>query len=194
MLHVNITSREDVRYIQLKVCNIIHVHCIALSIIRIFNCVMYMYMHFWNFIQWEIILDRNSNQYAYINSSQRPFCTSSWWGVNSQVGDCLVGLCHWVEGHWLKNLPVCYSLYNVGIREVERLTRNPEKLANADGRFWKDTLGRKRSFETHRPTYPTRRGLVTAWQETKKLLHDESGRTMSGRTRRRKISENYQDW
>ncbi len=32
------------------------------------------------------------------------------------------------------------------------------------------------------PPYPTRRGLVTAWQETKKLLHDESGRTMSGRT------------
>src|SRR6218665_3291606 len=41
---------------------------------------------------------------------QRPFCTSSWWGVNSQVGECLVGL-----------------------RGVERLTRNPEKLANADG-------------------------------------------------------------
>ena len=47
---------------------------------------------------------------------------------------------------------------------------------------WKDTLGRKRSFKTHRPPYPTRRGLVTAWQETKKLLHDESGRPMSGRT------------
>src|SRR6218665_3243565 len=26
---------------------------------------------------------------------QRPFCTSSWWGgMNSQVGECLVGLCH----------------------------------------------------------------------------------------------------
>src|SRR6218665_2572980 len=49
--------------------------------------------------------------------------------------------------------------------------RNPEKLANADGRCWKDTLWRKRSFKTHRPPYPTRRGLVTAWQETKKLLH-----------------------
>src|SRR6218665_1278531 len=68
------------------------------------------------------------------------------------------------------------------LREVERLTRNPEKLANADGRCWKDTLERKRSFKTQRPPYPTRRGLVTAWQETKKLLHDESGRTMSGRT------------
>src|SRR6218665_838191 len=79
------------------------------------------------------------------------------------------------------------------LREVERLTRNPEKLANADGRCWKDTLGRKMSFKTHRPPYPTRRGLVTAWQETKKLLHDESGRTMSGRTCRRKISKNYQD-
>src|SRR6218665_953923 len=58
------------------------------------------------------------------------------------------------------------------LREVERLTRNPEKLANAGGRCWKDTLGRKRSFKTYRPPYPTRRGLVTAWQETKKLLHD----------------------
>src|SRR6218665_4147556 len=69
------------------------------------------------------------------------------------------------------------------LREVDRLTRNPEKLANADGRCWKDTLGRKRSFKTHRPPCPTRRGLViaySAWQETKKLLHDESGRTMSG--------------
>ena len=60
------------------------------------------------------------------------------------------------------------------LREVERLTRNPEKLANAGNRCWKDTLGQKRSFKTHRPPYPTRRGLVTAWQETKKLLHDES--------------------
>src|SRR6218665_2665352 len=59
------------------------------------------------------------------------------------------------------------------LREVERLTRNPEKLANAGGRCWKDTLGRKRSFGTHRPPYPTRRGLVTTWQETKKLLHDD---------------------
>ena len=57
-----------------------------------------------------------------------------------------------------------------GLREVERLTRNSEKLANADGRCWKDTLGLKRSFKTHRPPYPTRRGLVTAWQETKKRL------------------------
>src|SRR6218665_2509658 len=39
------------------------------------------------------------------------------------------------------------------LREVERLTRNPEKLANAGGRCWKDTLGRKRSL---RPT-----GLLT---------------------------------
>src|SRR6218665_878630 len=53
------------------------------------------------------------------------------------------------------------------LREVERLSRNPEKLANADGRFWKDTIGRKRSFKTHRPPYPTKRGLVTDWQETK---------------------------
>src|SRR6218665_2284153 len=55
------------------------------------------------------------------------------------------------------------------LHEVERLTRNPEKLVNADTRCWKDTLGRIRSFKTHQPPYPTRRGLVTAWQETKKL-------------------------
>ena len=119
--------------------------------------------------------------------SQRPFCTLSWWGVNSQVGECLVGLCH--QGWRLLAEEPPRAL-----REVERLTRNPEKLANADGRCWKDTLGRKRSFKTHRPLYPTRRGLVTAWQETKKLLHDESGRTMSGRTWRGKISQNCQDW
>ena len=46
------------------------------------------------------------------------------------------------------------TLEDSGVREVERLTRNPEKLANADGRCWKDTLGRNRSFKTHRPPYP----------------------------------------
>jgi len=107
--------------------------------------------------------------------------------VNSQVGACLVGLCH--QG-WR---PLAEEPHRA-LREVERFTRNPEKLANADGRCWKDTLGRKRSCKTHRPPYPTRRGLVTAWQETKKLLHDESGWTMSGRNWRRKISKNYQDW
>ena len=45
-------------------------------------------------------------------------------------------------------------------REVERLTRNPEKLANAGGRCWKDSLGRNKSFRTHQPPYPTRRRLV----------------------------------
>ena len=40
------------------------------------------------------------------------------------------------------------------LREVERLIRNPEKLANADSRCWKDTLGRKRSFKTHRASLP----------------------------------------
>jgi|SRR6218665_1127139 len=57
------------------------------------------------------------------------------------------------EGHWLEEPPRAPL-------EVERLARNPEKLANADGRCWKDTLGRKRSFRTHRPPYPNRRGLA----------------------------------
>jgi len=56
------------------------------------------------------------------------------------------------------------------LREVERLTRNPEKLANAGGRCWKDTLGSKRSFKTHRPPYPARRGLITAWQKDQETL------------------------
>ena len=86
----------------------------------------------------------------------------------------LLGLCH--QGWRPLAEEPCRAL-----REVERLTRNPEKLANAGGRCWKDTLGRKRSFRTHRPPYPTRRGLVSAWQETKKFLHKKSGRTMSGR-------------
>src|SRR6218665_3706380 len=87
-------------------------------------------------------------------------------GVNSQVGECLVGLDH-QGGRSLTEEPPR------ALREVERLTRNPEKLANAGGRCWKDTLGRKRSFGTHQPPYPARRGLVTAWQKTKKLLHDD---------------------
>ena len=103
-----------------------------------------------------------------VHPPQRPFCTSLWWGVNSQVGNAWWGYAIRGEGHWLKNLLGRYA------RWKGSPCRNPEKLANADGRCWKDTLGRKRSFKTHRPPYPTRRGLVTAWQETKKLLHDES--------------------
>src|SRR6218665_189760 len=102
----------------------------------------------------------------WTGAPQRPTCTSPRWGVNSQVGECLVGLDH-QGGRSLTEEPPR------ALREVERLTRNPEKLANASFRGWKDTLGRKRSFGTHRPPYPPRRGLVTTWQETKKLLHDD---------------------
>src|SRR6218665_1973017 len=57
---------------------------------------------------------------------QRPFCTSSWWGgVHSQVGECRVGRWH-QRGRPLAEDPPR------ALREVERLTRNPEKLANAD--------------------------------------------------------------
>ena len=45
-------------------------------------------------------------------------------GVNSQVGECLVGLCH--QG-WRSQT----EEPSRALREVERLTRNPEKLANA---------------------------------------------------------------
>jgi len=69
--------------------------------------------------------------------------------VNSQVGECRVGLCHQGWRPLAEEPPRA-------LHEVERLTRNPEKLANTDGRCWKDTLGRKRSFKTHRPPYPTR--------------------------------------
>ena len=82
-----------------------------------------------------------------VDLPQRPFCTSLCWGVNSQVGECLVGLCH----QWWRPFA---EEHPRALREVERLTRNPEKLANADG-CWKDTLGWKRSFKTHRPPYPT---------------------------------------
>ena len=67
-------------------------------------------------------------------------------------------------------LKVIAKEYSRPLREVERFTRNPEKLPNAGNRCWKDTLWRKRSFRTHRPSYPTRRGLFTAWPETKELL------------------------
>src|SRR6218665_2204064 len=103
---------------------------------------------------------------------QRPFCTSSWWGGNSQVGECLVGLCHQGGRPLAEESPTA-------LREVERLTRNPEKLANADGRCWKDTVRRKRSFKTHRPPYPTRRGLVTAWQDRKSTRLNSSHQIIS---------------
>jgi len=94
---------------------------------------------------------------------QSPSCPSPWCvGVNSQVGECLVGLCH--QGWRLLAEEPPRVLH-----EVERLTRNPEKLANAGSRCW--TLGRMRSFKTHQPPYPTRRGLTG--QETKKLLHND---------------------
>ena len=86
--------------------------------------------------------------------------------MNSQVRECLVRLCH--QG-WRPLAEEPPSL----LREVDRLTRNPEKLADTGGRCWKDTLGRKRSFRTHWPPYSTWRGLVTTWQETKKLSQDE---------------------
>ena len=44
------------------------------------------------------------------------------------------------------------------LREVDRLTRNPEKLANAGSRCWKDILGRKRTFRTHTLPYQERIG------------------------------------
>src|SRR6218665_1372926 len=56
------------------------------------------------------------------------------------------------------------------LREVDRLTRNPEKLSNAGGRYWKDTLRRKMSFKTYRSPHPVRRGLVTAWQKDQETL------------------------
>src|SRR6218665_423705 len=96
--------------------------------------------------------------------SQRPFCTSSWLGGEQPSRGMPAGAMPSGVKAMAEEPPRA-------LREVERLTRNPEKLANADGRCWKDTVGRKRSFKTHRPPYPTRRGLVTAWQETKKLLH-----------------------
>src|SRR6218665_308169 len=107
---------------------------------------------------------------------KRPFCTSSWWWVNSQVGDCLVGLCHRVEGHWLKNLLGRYARWKGSPGTLKSW------LTQTAGVGRTDTLGRKRSFKPRRPPFPTRRGLATAWQETKKLLHDESGWAMSERT------------
>src|SRR6218665_3812622 len=56
---------------------------------------------------------------------------NAWWGYAIRG-----------EGHCMAEEPTR------ALREVERLTRNPENLANADGRCWKDTLGRRRSFKT----------------------------------------------
>ena len=100
-------------------------------------------------------------------------------GVNHEVREYLMRPCHQGWRPLAKEPPRA-------LREVDMLTRNPEKLANAGGRCWKDTLGQKRSFRTHRPPYPTRRGLVTAWQETKKLLVSLDGQW---RTWRWKLSK-----
>jgi len=54
------------------------------------------------------------------------------------------------------------------LREVDRLTRNPEKLANSGGRCWKDILRAKEVTKTHRYLYPTR--LVTAWKNDQETL------------------------
>jgi len=80
------------------------------------------------------------------------------------------------------------------LREVERITRNPEKLANVGGRCWKDSLGRHESFRTHQPPYSTRRRLVTAWQETKKLLQEEIRMDNVRKDLKEKTIGNYQDW
>jgi len=86
-------------------------------------------------------------------------------GLNSQVRECLVRLCHQRWRPLAEEPPKA-------LREVERLTKNPEKLANAGGTCWKGTLGQKRSFRTHRTSYPISRGFVTAWQKTKSLWMD----------------------
>jgi len=91
---------------------------------------------------------------------QSQSCTSPWWeGVNSYVGECMVGLCHQGWRPLAEEPPRA-------LHEVERLTRNPEKLVNADARCWKDTLGRIRSFKTHQPPYPTRSHRLARDQET----------------------------
>src|SRR6218665_2834221 len=80
--------------------------------------------------------------------------------------------------------------------EVERLTRNPEKLDNAGGRCWKDSLGRNKFFSCriHQPPYPPRRRLITAWQETKKLLQEEIWMDNVRKDLKEKSIGNYQDW
>ena len=85
--------------------------------------------------------------------------------MNSKVGECLVGYAIRDEGHWLKNLLGRYARWKGSPGTLKSW------LTQTAGWCWKDTLGRKKTFKTHRPPYPTRRGLVTAWQETKKLLH-----------------------
>ena len=77
--------------------------------------------------------------------------------------------------------------------ELERLTRNPEKLANASGRCWKDSLKQNKSFRTHQPPYPTRRRLVTTWQEAKKLVQEEIWMDNVRKNLKEKTIENYQD-
>src|SRR6218665_826409 len=93
----------------------------------------------------------------------------------------------------------------LGVKTIGR--RTPGRYAR-----WKGSLGTLKSWlvqaagvgrtplgvrgllrPMHRPPYPTRRGLVTAWQETKKLLQDEIW--MDNVREDLEITiKNYQDW
>jgi len=78
--------------------------------------------------------------------------------------------------------------------KVERLTRNPEKLANADGRCWKDTLRRKMSFRDPPASLPYQERIGNPLARDLETL---TGRIWMDNVRedlKEKISENYRDW
>jgi len=56
------------------------------------------------------------------------------------------------------------------------------------------SLGLNKSFRTHQPPYLTRRRLVTAWQETKKLVQEEMWMDNVRKDLMEKTIGNYQDW
>ena len=81
-----------------------------------------------------------------VNSQAKP--------TYSQVGECLVELCHQGWRSLAEELP---RALRCGKAHQEPWLTG--KLANAGGRCWKDTLGRMRSIRSNRPPYPTRQGV-----------------------------------
>jgi len=74
------------------------------------------------------------------------------------------------------------------LREVERFIRNHEKLPNAGGAG--DTLGRKKSFRTHRPPYTLPgQDWSPPGKRPRNSYMTKSGWTVSGKTWRRKLSK-----
>jgi len=98
-----------------------------------------------------------------------------------QVGECLVWLCHKGWRPLAEEPPRA-------LRVVERPTTNPEKLANAGGRCWEDTLGRKEVIKDPPAAVPYQERISHCLARDKETL---TGRNLNGQCRWGPEGENY---